>query len=46
MSPTHVDDSSLYLLYHKYLRYVDILEVLYHEAPIDVDYNRIYTNIY
>lgn len=29
MSPPHVDDSSLSLLYHKYLRYVDILKVLY-----------------
>ncbi len=29
MSPTHVDDSSLSLLYHKYLRYVDISKVLY-----------------
>ena len=40
MSPTHVDDSSMVLLYHKYLRYVDILGVLYHETPTDVDYNR------
>ena len=46
MSPTHVDNSSLSLLYHKYLRYVDILEVLYHETPIDFDYNRTCANIY
>ena len=45
MSPTHVDDSSLSLLYHKYLRYVDILEILYHKTSISIDYNRIYTNI-
>ncbi len=41
MSPTHVDDTSLSLLYHKYLRYVDISDVLHHETPIDFDYNRI-----
>ena len=46
MSPTHVDDSSMVLLYHKHLRCVDILGVLYHEAPTDVDYNRTYANIY
>ena len=46
MSPTHVDDASLSLLYYKYLRYVDILGVLYHETPIDVYYNRAYANIY
>ena len=46
MSPTHIDDTSLSSLYHKYLRYVDILGVLYHEAPTDVDYNRTYANIY
>lgn len=46
MSPTHVDDPSLSLLYHKYLRYVDILGSLYHETPIDFDYNRIVSNIY
>ena len=45
MSPTHVDDASLSLLYHKHLRYVDILGVLYHETPIDIDYNKTYTNI-
>ena len=46
MSPTHVDDTSLSSLYHKHLRYVDILDVLYHETPTDVDYNRTDTNIY
>ncbi len=46
MSPTHVDNSSLSLLYHKYLRYVNILGVLYHETPIGFEYNRTYANIY
>ena len=46
MSPTHVNNSSLSLLYHKYLRYVDILEALYHKALVDFNYNRIYANIY
>ena len=41
MSPTHVDDASLSLLYHKYLRYVDVLKTLYHKIPIDFEYNRI-----
>ena len=40
MSPTHVDDSSLSLLYHKHLRYVDISKVLHHETPIDFEYSR------
>ena len=46
MSPTHVDDASLSLLYHKYLRYVNILEALYHKAHVDFNYNQIYTNIH
>ena len=46
MSPTHVDDASLSLLYHKYLRYVDFLGVLYHKAHVDFNYKRIYANIY
>ncbi len=45
MSPTHVDNSSLSLLYHKYLRYVDILGALHHKAHMDFDYNRTYANI-
>ena len=40
MSPTHVNDSPLSLLYHKYLRFVDILEILHHKIPIDFEYSR------
>ena len=46
MSPTHVDDASLSLLYHKYLRYVDVLKALYHKIPIDFEYSRNNSNIY
>ena len=45
MSPTHVDDASLSLLYHKYLRYVDVLKALYHKIPIDFEYSRNNSNI-
>ena len=40
MSPTHVDDAPLSLLYHKYLRYVDISKILYCKTRIGIEYNR------